>query len=157
MSEAEISLKPTGRSDIHKLETALVIATLLREDVLRKIRESTERLTWIDSLAVAAGALARSKAGMSIVQIADDLGRSEITIRRHLQGKSEAGKLILETYERFIKEGVKIELPSELSKDIEGEVEKVKMELSRERRLREELERKLRDIKKRLEEIIKEI
>ena len=60
MSE-EIPLKPLGRQDIHKLETALVIATLLRKDVLEKIRESTERLTWIDSLAVAAGALAAAQ------------------------------------------------------------------------------------------------
>ncbi|RLF01348.1 MAG: transcriptional regulator, partial [Thermoprotei archaeon] len=59
----EIPLKPLSRSDIHKLETALMLATLLREDVLEKIKESTERLTWIDSLAVAAGALARAKAG----------------------------------------------------------------------------------------------
>jgi len=106
----EIPLKPLGRQDIHKLETALVIATLLRKDVLEKIRESTERLTWIDSLAVAAGALARSKAGMTVSEIADDLGRSEATIRRHLQKKTEAAKLIFETYERFTKEGVKVEV-----------------------------------------------
>jgi len=106
----EIPLKPLGRQDIHKLETALVIATLLRKDVLEKIRESTERLTWIDSLAVAAGALARSKAGMTVSEIADDLGRSEATIRRHLQKKTEAAKLIFETYERFAKEGVKVEV-----------------------------------------------
>ena len=110
MSE-EIPLKPLGRQDIHKLETALVIATLLRKDVLEKIRESTERLTWIDSLAVAAGALARSKAGMTVSEIADDLGRSEATIRSHLQKKTEAAKLVFETYERFAKEGVKVEVP----------------------------------------------
>ncbi len=129
MSE-EIPLKPLGRQDIHKLETALVIATLLRKDVLKKIRESTERLTWIDSLAVAAGALARSKAGMTVSEIADDLGRSEATIRRHLQKKTEAAKLIFETYERFAKEGVKVEVP--LSGAEETEELKRKLEEARE-------------------------
>ena len=132
MSE-EIPLKPLGRQDIHKLETALVIATLLRKDVLEKIRESTERLTWIDSLAVAAGALARSKAGMTVSEIADDLGRSQATIRRHLQKKTEAAKLIFETYERFAKEGVKVEVPllgaeetEELKKKLEEDRELAK-------------------------------
>lgn len=119
MSE-EVPLKPLGRQDIHKLETALVIATLLRKDVLEKIRESAERLTWIDSLAVAAGALARSKAGMMVSEIADDLGRSEATIRRHLQKKTEAAKLIFETYERFAKEGVKVEVPLPGAEETEG-------------------------------------
>lgn len=73
MSE-EIPLKSLSRGNIYKLETALVIATLLREEVLQKIRESTERLTWIYSLAVAAGAFARAGAGMTTEQIAEDLG-----------------------------------------------------------------------------------
>lgn len=108
----EIPLKPASRSEIHRLEAALIIATLLREDVLQRIRESTERLTWIDSLAVAAGAFARARAGMTASQIAEDLGRSEATVRRHLSGRTEAAKLIEETYRKFLAEGVRIELPA---------------------------------------------
>jgi len=158
--EVEIPLKPISRSDIHKLETALVIATLLREDVLQKIRESTERLTWIDSLAVAAGAFARARAGLTVEQIAEDLGRSEATIRRHLSGKTEAAKLIEETYRRFVSEGVKIELPSIIAgeraeveqrvaelearvKELESSLEALKSKLANARKLAEELLKEL--------------
>ena len=149
----EIPLKPLSRSEIHKLETALIVATLLRRDVLEKIRESTERITWIDSLAVAAAALARSKAGMSTASIADDIGRSEATIRRHLAGKTEAGKLVLETYNKFIREGVKIELPETLA----PECEKLREALEEEKEKRKELEEKIEEIKKKLENLISTI
>ncbi len=149
----EIPLKPISRSDIHKLETALIVSTLLREDVINKIRESTERITWIDSLAVAAAALARSKAGMSTSAIADDLGRSEATIRRHLLGKTEAGKLVLETYKKFVKEGVKIEPPEALT----PEYTKLREALEEEKKKRMVLEKKLEDIKKKLESILESI
>mgnify|MGYP000044059625 CR=1 FL=1 len=157
MSE-EIPLKPITRSDIHKLETALMIATLLRPDVLEKIRESTERLTWIDSLAVAAGALARSKAGMSAESIADDLGRSAATIRRHLTGKTEAGRLVRETYERFAREGISIELPLPL-RAAQKEVEELKRELEKEKKTVEELKSKLdkaRELAKELVSVLSE-
>ncbi len=153
MPELEIPLNPVSREDIHRLEAALMVATLLREDVLEKIRESSERLTWIDSLAVAAGALARHKAGMSISEIAEDLGRSEATIRRHLQGKTEAGRLVQETYEGFLREGVKVELPrilAERSREVEEELEE-------ERRRRMELEEKLKRVKEALEKILAEL
>lgn len=151
--ELEIPLNPVSREDIHRLEAALMVATLLREDVLEKIRESSERLTWIDSLAVAAGALARHKAGMSISEIAEDLGRSEATIRRHLQGKTEAGRLVQETYEGFLREGVKVELPrilAERSREVEEKLEE-------ERRRRKELEEKLKRVKEALEKILAEL
>lgn len=158
MGELGVPLKPVGRQDIHRLETALMIATLLREDVLDKIRESSERLTWIDSLAVAAGALARQKAGMSISEIAEDLGRTEATIRRHLQGKSEAGRLVLETYERFVKEGVKIEVPRILlGSKTAVSVEALKRELEEEKKKRRELEEKLEKIRESLKRILDEI
>ncbi len=149
----EIPLKPLSRSDIHKLESALIVATLLRRDVLEKIRESTERITWIDSLAVAAAALARSKAGMSAASIADDIGRSEATIRRHLAGKTEAGKLVLETYNKFIREGVRIELPETLA----SECEELREALEEEKKKRKELEEKIKEIKKKLEDLISTI
>jgi len=158
MSGLDIPLNPLTRQDIHRLETALMIATLLREDVLEKIKESTERLTWIDSLAVAAGALARQKAGMSLSEIAEDLGRTEATIRRHLQGKSEAGKLVLETYERFVREGVKIEMPKILAEAKPSvDVEALKKELDEERKRRRELEEKLARVKEELRKLLDEL
>ena len=111
MSE-EVPLTPIGREQIHKLESALLIGSILRPDVLEELRKAEERLTWVDSLAVAAAALAREKAKMTVSQIADELGRSEATIRNHLGGKTKAGQIVRETYERFLKEGVKLELPS---------------------------------------------
>jgi len=106
----EVPLKPIGREEIHKLETALLLGTLFSPKVLELLRNPDERLTWVDSLAVAAGALAREKAGMTISQIAEDLGRSEGTIRNHLKGKTKAGELVIETYNKFVREGVKIEI-----------------------------------------------
>ncbi|MCD6236103.1 MAG: helix-turn-helix domain-containing protein, partial [Thaumarchaeota archaeon] len=107
MSE-EVPLTPVGREQIHKLESALLIASIFSPTVLKELENPKERLTWIDSLAVAAAALAREKAKMSIPQIADELGRSESTVRNHLQGKTKAGQIVRETYERFLREGVKI-------------------------------------------------
>ena len=83
---------------------------------------------------MAASALAREKAGKSVTQIAEELGRAECTIRSHLTGKTKAGKLVRETYERFLREGVKIELPeiAEISiaekevKELREENEKLK-------------------------------
>lgn len=176
----EIPLRPMGREDIHKLETALLIGTLLRPDVLKEIRESEERITWIDSLAVAAGALAREKAGMPVSRIAEDLGRTESTIRNHLAGKTKAGKLVRETYERFVKEGFKLEIPEigikyeELNKRIEEYEKKIKeleaqikslnkenSELKalyeREKKFREELSTKFNKIKEALNKLKDEI
>ncbi len=173
MNNEEIPLRPLGREEIHKLETALLIGTLLREDVIKEIRESEERLTWIDSLAVAAGALARERAGMSVSQIADDLGRSEGTIRNHLSGRTKAGRLVRETYEKIRKEGFKVTLPGELLaestqelekriRELESERENLLSKYSEERSRRKELERRvnrikemLRDLNSRLEEILK--
>ena len=63
MSEVEVPLRPMGREDIQKLEAVLLIGTVSREDVIEKMRNGNpqDRITWIDSLAVAAGALAREK------------------------------------------------------------------------------------------------
>ena len=72
---------------------------MFRKEVMEEVRNSSERLTWVDSLAVAAGALARSKAGMTAQEIADELGRTQQTIREHLKGETKAGKIVAETYE----------------------------------------------------------
>ncbi|GBC74847.1 hypothetical protein HRbin06_00154 [archaeon HR06] len=135
MSE-EIPLSPIGREQIHKLETALLVGSLFREEVMNLLKSPKERLTWVDSLAVAAAALAREKAKMSIPKIAEELGRTEATIRNHLSGKTEAGRIVLETYEKFAKEGLRL-----------GYLEKVM----------EEKDRKLEELKIKIKKIIEEL
>ncbi|HIQ03763.1 MAG TPA: transcriptional regulator [Desulfurococcales archaeon] len=170
MSIEEVPLRPVGKQDIHKLEAALLIATLFRPDVLEEIQKAEERLTWVDSLAVAAAALAREKAGYTVPQIADELGRSEGTIRNHLTGKTKAGKLVRETYEKFLREGVKIELPeivtrvapveTERERKLKEELEKVKKENEKLKKECEELKNKiakLEEAKQKLEEKIAKI
>jgi len=101
----EVPLKPMGKDEIRRLELALLLGTLLRPDVLEKVRSSEDRLTWLDSLVVAAGALARERAGYSASKIAEELGRTEATVRNHLAGKTEAGKLVRDTYEEIRRRG----------------------------------------------------
>lgn len=139
MSE-EIPLNPVGREEIHKLETALLITSIFSPTVLEELENPKERLTWVDSLAVAAAALAREKAKMTIPQIAEELGRSEATIRNHLQGKTKAGQIVRETYERFLKEGVRIPSPPELFKEKYAPLAESAAEREEVRKLRSELE-----------------
>lgn len=151
MNELGIPLKPLGREDIQKLEAVLFLGTVSRKDVMEKVRgvDPKSRLTWIDSLSVAAGALAREKAGMPLSRIADELARGEQTIRLHLTGKTEAGKLVRETYEMLVRGG---RLPSFFwteSKEEEG----LRLELERERREKAELQEKLKKLQERLEQI----
>ena len=152
MSEerVEVTLSPMTRREIHQLETALLIGTLLRPDVIEAIKSAEERLTWIDSLAVAAGALAREKAKMTVSEIADDLGRTEHTIRNHLAGKTKAGKLVLETYQRFLKEGVKIDVSAVAPVAVEAtkEIEQLKAELNKKDEQLKQLQAKLEDLEK---------
>ncbi|MCD6409641.1 MAG: transcriptional regulator [Candidatus Verstraetearchaeota archaeon] len=138
------------RREIHQLETALLIGTLLRPDVIEAIKSAEERLTWIDSLAVAAGALAREKAKMTVSEIADDLGRTEHTIRNHLAGKTKAGKLVLETYQRFLKEGVKIDVSAvaPVAVDATKEIEQLKAVLNKKDEQLKQLQAKLEDLEK---------
>lgn len=135
----QLNFNPISKEEIHKLEISLLIATLFREEVMEEIRNSTERLTWVDSLAVAAGALSRSKAGMTISEIAEELGRTETTIREHIKGASKAGKLVNETFDRLKSGEINVDmLLSGISK-------------------REALKRSLLEIKDKLDEIIKEL
>ncbi len=146
----EVTLSPMTRREIHQLETALLIGTLLRPDVIEAIKSAEERLTWIDSLAVAAGALAREKAKMTVSEIADDLGRTEHTIRNHLAGKTKAGKLVLETYQHFLKEGVKIDVSAVAPVAVEAtkEIEQLKAELNKKDEQLKQLQAKLEDLEK---------
>ncbi|AEM39271.1 hypothetical protein Pyrfu_1413 [Pyrolobus fumarii 1A] len=108
---SNVPLRPTSKKEIQQLEMALIIGTLYRPEVIELIRDPMERATWVDSLAVAAAALARYKAGYSIREIAEELGRSETMIRAHLHGKTKAGKLVLETYEKLAKGELKLVVP----------------------------------------------
>jgi len=134
-----IPLNPLGKNDIKKLETFLIIGTLYRPEILELIKDPNERSTWIDSLAIAAAAYARYKAGMPISLIADELGRSEESIRDNISGKTKAGSLIIETYEKIKSGQLNLILSfnnfnKELDnlknqvKDLKEEIEKIKME-----------------------------
>ncbi|MEL9998324.1 MAG: helix-turn-helix domain-containing protein [Sulfolobales archaeon] len=145
---SNIPLKPLGKSEIQRLEMALIIGTLYRPEVLELIRDPTERATWMDSLAIAAAAFARYKAGMSVSQIAEELGRSEATIRNHLSEKTKAGKLVSETYEKLRRSELKLVIPF-IKAPVAPPSEEVKV-------LREEVE-KLKESKKVLEEKLKQV
>lgn len=158
MSEIEVPLKPLGREDIQKLEAVLLLGTVSRKDVIEKMRseDPKDRITWIDSLAVAAGALAREKAGMNVSRIADELGRGEQTIRAHLTGKTEAGKLVRETYEMLLKgEKVLTFIFKETEISSKEEIEKLKAEIEKERKEKNELQEKLSKMQNKLENTIK--
>lgn len=99
-----IPLVPTSKTEINKLEHVLVLGTLFRPEILKLIKDPRERITWVESLAVASGSIAREKAGYTVREIAEELGRTEQTIRKHVKGETKAGKLVRETY-NMIKEG----------------------------------------------------
>lgn len=149
----EISLSPLGKEQIHKLEAALLISTIFRSDVLEELKNSSERLTWVDSLAVAAAAIARERAKMTVSQIAEDIGRSEVTIRNHITGKTKAGQLVRQTLERFAKEGVNIGLPSISTK----ELDELKKQLEEEREKSKKLEALISEVKNLLNVLIEKI
>ena len=163
---SNVPLRPTSKKEIMELETALIIGTIYRPEVIQLILDPYERATWVDSLAVAAAALARYKAGYTISQIAEELGRSETTIRNHLKGKTKAGKLVLETYEMLARGELKLVLPikgivipeeklkemEERIRELEKENAELKEKLSQAAN-KEELEK----LRKRLEELQKEL
>ncbi|ASJ08267.1 hypothetical protein A3L11_03100 [Thermococcus siculi] len=150
----EVPLNPIGREEIHRLESVLLFATLFRPEVIELIKDPAERLTWVDSLAVAAGAIAREKAGMTISEMAEELGRTEATIRKHLKGETKAGQLVRETYE-LIKQGKLDELVRNIEVLAKGgqvvaleEYERLKME-------KEECESRVRELEAKMENIRK--
>jgi len=150
----EVPLKPMGREDIQKLEAVLLVATVSRRDVIEKMREADprDRLTWIDSLAIAAGALAREKAGLPLSRIAEELGRGEQTLRAHLAGRTEAGRLIRETYEMLLR-GEQV-LPVSPTA---AEVEELRRRLEEETEARRRLQAKLESAVKALREILRQL
>lgn len=145
---SSVPLKPLGKKEIMQLEMALIIGTLYRPEVLEIIRDPIERATWIDSLAVAAAALARHKAGMTISQIAEELGRSEATIRSHLNQKTKAGILVAETLEKIKKGELRLEIPFIKSQMFVGQEEIItlKTELDRLKEEKGALETRLKEL-----------
>lgn len=151
---SEIPLSPIGREQIHKLEAILLINSIFRPDVLEELKKSEERITWVDSLAVAAAALAREKAKMTVPQIADELGRTEATIRNHLQGKTRAGQIVRETYEKISRENVTVMLPEFISTE---EIKRLRSELEEERKRRLEAENILKEIQASLAQMLNRV
>ncbi|MCD6196272.1 MAG: transcriptional regulator [Staphylothermus sp.] len=150
---SNVPLVPTSKKEIQQLEMALIIATLYSPEVLELIRDPVERATWVDSLAVAAAALARQKAGYSIRQIADEVGRSETMIRAHLSGKTKAGKLVLQTYNKLKSGELKVVVPFiKIPKEMAAKIESLEKELENVRKEYEEKVRKLEEEIKKLKE-----
>ncbi len=148
----EVPVKPVSKREIKQLEAVLIIGTLFRPDVLQAALSKEEFLTWVDSLAVAAAALAMEKAGYTISQIAEELGRTEATIRRHLRGETKAGKLVRETYEMLARGELKLAVPI-VSPEAEEEVKKLTEEV---KKLEEEV-KKLRSENTELQERIRKL
>ena len=145
----EVPLNPIGREEIHRLESVLLFATLFRPEVIELIKDPAERLTWVDSLAVAAGAIAREKAGMTVSEIAEELGRTEATIRKHLKGETKAGQLVRETYEQ-IKAGKLDELVRNVEVLARGGQLVAMEEYEKLRKEKEELEAKVRELEEKV-------
>jgi probable regulatory domain-containing protein len=99
---SEVPLSPVGREEIHRLEAALLIASLFSKEAIGELRNPEGRLTWVDSLAVAAAALARERAKMPVSQIAEELGKTEATTRSHLSGRTKLARSTTETTVGFL-------------------------------------------------------
>lgn len=124
----EVPVKPLSRREVKQLEAMLIIGTLFRPEVLQAALNREEIVTWVDSLAVAAAALALEKAGYTVGQIADELGRTEATIRRHLRGETKAGRLVRETYSMILKGELKLAVPI-VSPEAEEELKRMQERL----------------------------
>jgi len=138
-----IPLNPLGKNDIKKLETFLIIGTLYRPEILELIKDPNEKFTWVDSLAIAAAAYARYKAGMPISLIADELGRSEEAIRNHISGKTKAGSLVIDTYEK-IKSGqlnliISFNSSNKELEDLKNQIKNLREEIEKLRKERDDL------------------
>ena len=149
---SHVPLRPTSKKEIQQLAMALIIGTLYRPEVIELIKDPMERATWVDSLAVAAHALAMYKAGYSIREIAEELGRSETMIRAHLHGKTKAGKLVLETYEKLARGELKLVVPFTGVHLTVEEYEELKGAKAR----AEELEKKLKELEERVKTLEEE-
>ena len=149
---SHIPVRPTSAKEVRELEIALIIGTLFRPEVIKTALEPREFTTWVDSLAVAAGALAREKAGYTVSKIADELGRTEATIRRHLAGETKAGQLVKETYDMLVRGKLKLEVPA-VGIAPAKELEEARRELEECKSKARELEEELSNLKAKLERL----
>lgn len=156
----EVPLKPIGKDDIRRLELALLLTTLMRTDVVEKIKSAEDKLTWLDSLIVAAATLARDRAGYPVSIIANELSRSEATIRNHLLGKTEAGRLVLESYELLKSSGGRIPIglyPLVEIEQLKKRIEELEKMVKEKEETLKVLNEKFNKVKQRLSEILKEL
>ena len=155
----EVPVKPVSKREIKQLEAMLIIGTMFRPDVLQAALSKEEFLTWVDSLAVAAAALAMEKAGYTVRQIAEELGRTEATIRRHLRGETKAGKLVRETYEMLVRGELKLAVPivspeaEEELKKLQEQVKQLQEELSSLRDEAEKLRKENEELREKLQQL----
>jgi Predicted transcriptional regulators len=135
MSADSVPLKPVGKEDIRKLESALLTISLFSQETLQTIGDPHERLTWVDSLYVAAAAFVRDKAGMAASQIADEIGVTEATVRKHLKGETKAGQIIKQSYEKLKSEGFGVTVPgceqSQQVKNLEDQVKSLQEKINK--------------------------
>ena len=83
-------------------------ATLSDPRISEVLSDPVESTLFLDNLYVATASLAREKAGYSIPEIAEELRRSEVTIKAHISGATKIGRIVREAYEMLSKPG---ELP----------------------------------------------
>ncbi|MFP3417343.1 MAG: regulator [Nitrososphaeria archaeon] len=135
MSSNIVPLIPIGKEDIRKLESALLTVSLFSQETLQAMGDPHERLTWVDSLYVAAAAFARDKAGMTASQIADEIGVTEATVRKHLKGETKAGQIIRQSYEKLKNEGFNVAVPgceqSQQVKNLEDQVKSLQEKINK--------------------------
>lgn len=126
-----VPLKPVGREEIRRLESALLVMSLFDKETFEAVKDPGTRVTWVDSLYVAAAAFARDRAGMPTSKIAEELGVTEATVRRHLKGETKAGQVVARAYEKLSKEGFKLELPPELAEECNRQVAELREKLEK--------------------------
>ncbi|WP_440059677.1 transcriptional regulator [Thermogladius sp. 4427co] len=149
---SEVPLTPMGKKEIQRLETALIIGTLYSPEIIELLKDPVEKTTWIDSLAVAAASYARYKAGMPVSKIAEEVGRSEQTIRAHINGKTKAGKLVISTYEKIKSGTLRLTIP--FIKEVEAGVKpEIQQQLDSLKKENEDLKKKLGELEKAIEQL----
>ncbi|MCC6009569.1 MAG: transcriptional regulator [Fervidicoccaceae archaeon] len=147
----EVPVSPLSKKEVKLLETALIIGTVFREDVIKQIISKEEVTTCVDSLAVAAAALAMEKAGCPVSKIAEELGRTEATIRKHLKGETKAGQLVRETYEMLLKKQLKLNIPFIGAEEAKEDINKLKEELEKIRKELEEAKKENQELRAKLD------
>ena len=147
----EVPVSPLSKKEVKLLETALIIGTVFREDVIKQIISKEEVTTCVDSLAVAAAALAMEKAGCPVSKIAEELGRTEATIRKHLKGETKAGQLVRETYEMLLKKQLKLTIPFIGAEEAKEDINKLKEELEKIRKELEEAKKENQELRAKLD------